>query len=80
MGRKIGAVSFLEILAPELNDRSEYEFWSYRPELKWGPHFSAGTCCDATGSGQLVEKRPAREKSRQAAIHKGSKQEERESR
>lgn len=31
----------------------EYEFWSYHPDLKWVPHFSVGTCCDATGSDDL---------------------------
>ena len=31
----------------------EYEFWSYHSDLKWGPHFSVGTCCDATGSDDL---------------------------
>ena len=30
-----------------------YKFWSYRPDLKWGSHFSAGTCCIATGSGDF---------------------------
>ena len=31
----------------------EYEFWSYHPDLKWKHHFSAGTCCIATGSGDF---------------------------
>ena len=35
------------------NKNREYEFWNYHPDLKWETHFSAGTCCDTTGSGDF---------------------------
>lgn len=36
------------------NKNREYEFWNCHPDLKWEAHFSAGTCCGATGSGDFV--------------------------